>query len=208
MVEKKLYIGNFIAYGFINVLNRIIPFLMLPVVTRLLPNTSDFGVYSIYKTILGFGTPFAILGLYDAMFREYFEKDDMNYKHNVTTTAQRLVLFSSIIVAGVLIIFSSPLSRLFFSSGEQSLVVALAGLGVFIGANKSPIAAPTRMQNQRTIYIVTGLISAIILYVIAIVPIRLDFGFMGLVYGSIVSSAMLLAFFAIRNRRLFLLGKF
>ena len=92
MSRKKLFIENIFAYGFINVLNKIVPFLLLPVITRMLLDVSDYGVFNMYSLVIGFGTPFAILGLYDVMFREYFEKDDQQYKHDVTTTAQRIIL--------------------------------------------------------------------------------------------------------------------
>jgi O-antigen/teichoic acid export membrane protein len=174
----------------------------------MLPDASDFGVYSMYTTIIGFGTPFAILGLYDAMFREYFEKDDQKYRYDVTTTTQRMILFSSIIIALILVLFSSKLSVLFFGTTEYYSILILAGIGVFIGANKSPIQAPTRMQNQRKVYIFSGLLSSISMYAIAITLIYLGFAYFGLIYASIFSALLLLIFFWIRNYKFFLKGSF
>ena len=92
MSRTKLFLENFFAYGFINVLNKIIPLLLLPVITRMLSDPSDFGIYDMYNLIIGFGSPLAMLGMYDAMFREFFEKDDQQYRYNVTSTANRIVL--------------------------------------------------------------------------------------------------------------------
>ena len=80
MSRAKLFLENFFVYGFINILSKIVPLILLPVVTRLLPDTSAFGIFDMYNVIVGFATPLAILGLYDAMFREFFEKDDQQYK--------------------------------------------------------------------------------------------------------------------------------
>ena len=76
----RLLLENFFAYGVINVLNRIIPLLLLPVLTRLLTDTADFGRFDMFNTLVSFGSALAGLGMYDAMFREYFERDDADYK--------------------------------------------------------------------------------------------------------------------------------
>ena len=87
--RAKLFIENFIAYGAINALDKIVPLVMLPIVTRLLTDSADYGRFEMFNTIVGFGSAFAILGIYDAMFREYFEKDDEEYKSLVTSTFLR-----------------------------------------------------------------------------------------------------------------------
>lgn len=52
MSRKKLFIENIFAYGFINIINMIVPFLLLPVITRMLPNTSDYGIYKDRKSVV------------------------------------------------------------------------------------------------------------------------------------------------------------
>ena len=75
--RKKLFIENFLAYGALNALDKIVPLVMLPIVTRLITDTGDYGRFEMFNTIVGFGSSFAVLGMYDAMFREYFEKDSL-----------------------------------------------------------------------------------------------------------------------------------
>lgn len=208
MNRKKLFIENIFAYGFISVLNKTVPFILLPVVTRMLPNTSDFGVYSMYTTIIGFGAPLAILGLYDAMFREFFEKDDLEYRFDVTTTTQRIIMFSSIFFSLLLVVFNSPFSILFFGTAYYSKVLILAGIGIFLTANNSPLSAPTRMMNQKKVFVFSGLLSSILLYAVAIILIYFGYSYLGLIYSSIISGITLFLFFWIRNRDFFLKGKF
>lgn len=208
MSRKKLFIENIFAYGFINILNKIVPFLLLPIITRMLPDASDFGVYSMYTTIVGFGTPLAILGLYDAMFREYFEKEDLQYRYDVTTTTQRMIMLSSLIVSSTLVLFNKNFSYLFFGENAYGNIVILAAIGVFLGGMKSPIQAPTRMQNQRRIFVASGLISSLVTYMLALALIYYGFSYFGLIYSSIIATSVLLIFFWIRNREFFLKGSF
>ncbi|MBF7097821.1 oligosaccharide flippase family protein [Alkalibacter mobilis] len=208
MSRKKLFIENIFAYGFISILNKIVPFLLLPVITRMLPDASDFGVYSMYTTIVGFGTPLAILGLNDAMFREYYEKEDLEYRYNVTTTTQRLIMLSSLIILSILILFNKSFSNLFFGSIDFGKIIILAAIGVFLGGIMSPIQAPTRMQNQRKTFVVSGLISSLVTYILALVLIYHGFSYFGLIYSSIIATFVLLIFFWSRNKAFFIKGSF
>lgn len=208
MSRKKLFIENVFAYGFMNVLNKAVPFLLLPTLTRLLPDASDFGVYSMYTTIVGFGTPLAILGLYDAMFREYFESDNIQYRYNVTTTAQRIVMYTSFFIGVFLVIFSNFFSNLFFGDQNHGTIVILAGLGVFIGGIESPIKAPTKIQNQRKVFTISGVISSLSIYILAIVLINYGFSYYGMIYASIVVGSLICIYFWKRNNAFFVKGAF
>jgi len=206
--RAKLFLENFFAYGFINVLNKVVPLLLLPVVTRLLPDTSSFGIFDMFNVIVGFASPLAILGLYDAMFREFFEKDDNQYKYNVTTTAQRIILLSSTFIMFILILFSKSFSVLFFNTNAYSDIVIYAAIALIFSANMSPIQAPTRMLNKRKIFVISGLVQSGGYYLIAILLIHLGLSYYGLIYANIITSALLIIFFWIQNKRFFLEGKF
>jgi len=206
--RAKLFLENFFAYGFINILNKIVPLILLPVVTRLLPDTSAFGIFDMYNVIVGFATPLAILGLYDAMFREFFEKDDQQYKYNVTSTAERIVLVSSVIITLVLMLFSKPFSSLFFSSDKYRDIVIYSGVALIFSANVSIIQAPTRMLNKRRIYVISGLLQSLGYYLFAILLIKLGFSYYGLIYANIFTTIALLVFFWFQNKNFFLDGKY
>jgi O-antigen/teichoic acid export membrane protein len=208
MSRKKLFIENIFAYGFINTLNKIIPFLLLPVITRILPDASAYGIFSMYTLVIGFGTPFAILGLYDAMFREYFEKDDLQYKYDVTTTAQRIILLSSLVISIILVLLNRIISNLLFGETTFGNIIIFAGIGIFLGANKSPIQAPTRMENQRKVFVVSGLLDSIVTYGLSLILIYLGLSYYGLIYSNVITSLVMVVFFWMRNRDYFLKGRF
>lgn len=208
MNRTKLFIENFFAYGFINILDKIIPVLLLPVITRLLVNPSDFGVYDMYNLIVGFGSPLAMLGMYDAMFREYFEKDSQQYRYNVTSTANHIIMITSSITCLILIIFNTLFSKLFFGESSYGTIVILSAISLLISNNSTIIAAPTRIQNQRKVYVITGLFRSLSYYGIAIILIYFGYSYFGMIFGNLISSLLLIAYFWMLNRKFFTKGKF
>lgn len=199
----RLLIENFFAYGLINVLNKIIPLLLLPVIARLLTDPADFGRFDMFNTLVNFGSALAGLGMYDAMFREFFEKDDPLYKKQVTSSALSIVLWSSIIIASILILFKKPLSMLILGGAKYQLIVVLAAVGVIFHALRSIIAAPTRMRNKRKIYIYSGLLEAGSYYTIAIILIYFGYRYYGLIYSNLISIFLIILFFYLLNRAYF-----
>lgn len=199
--RSKLLIENFLAYGTINALDKIVPLVMLPIVTRLITNTADYGRFEMFNTIVGFGSSFAVLGIYDAMFREYFEKDSLEYKNIVTSTSARIVLVAAFIVSLLLVFFARNTSQLFLNNEESWHIVIWAAVGTFLSANRSIISAPTRMKNQRQIYVFSGISYSLLYYLVAIIFIKKGFNFNGLIYGNLIASAYLLLFFYVLNRK-------
>ena len=137
---------------------------MLPVVTRLMPNTFYFGLSDISSVIVSFGQAIAILGMYDAMFRMFFEEDEERYKKSVCSTALSFTLIMSVIVFAIMIILRRPLAELFFSDSQYANLLCLTAMSVLIGATNSIVSAPTRMENKRGIYLFTNFLSPIISY--------------------------------------------
>lgn len=208
MSRAKLFLENFFAYGLINVLNKIIPFLLLPVITRMLSDPSEFGVYDMYSTIVGFGSPVAMLGMYDAMFREYFEKEDQQYRYNVTSTANRIIMVTSVLVCLVILVFNRQFSSLFFGTMIYGNIVIFSAIELVLSNNKSIIAAPTRIQNKRRVYVFSGLFNSMSYYALAILLVYLGFSYFGMIYANMISSLLILIFFWVLNKDFFTLGKF
>ncbi|WP_434640830.1 hypothetical protein PQ743_04710 [Thermoanaerobacterium thermosaccharolyticum] len=107
MNRAKLFIENFFVYGLGSVISKIVPLFMLPIVTSLMPNTFYYGLNDISNIVISFGSAIAIMGMYDAMFRLFFDKDDLEFKKQVCSSAFYFVMVISIIVFAILIIFKS-----------------------------------------------------------------------------------------------------
>jgi Membrane protein involved in the export of O-antigen and teichoic acid len=205
--RAKLLLKNFATYGLVQALNKVIPLLLLPVITRLLPDTSDYAVFDMFSLILAFGTSLAVMGMYDAMFREYFEKEDQLFRYNVTTSAQRIVLISSLTLSLLLLVLNRSFSYLFFGTDGYGDIVAYASIAFFLSANVSIIQAPTRIQNKGKLFIVSGLLSSACMYVLSVVLLFLGYSYYGLIYSNIVASLVLLLFFWFLNKKYFTKGK-
>ena len=65
---------------------------MVPIVTRLMPSTEYFGLNDLSETVTSFASALAIIGMYDAMFRMFFEKEDENYRKTVCSTTLTFTL--------------------------------------------------------------------------------------------------------------------
>ena len=103
----KLFIENFLVYGLGGIISKIVPLIMVPIITRIMPNTEYFGISDMSQTIISFGSALAVIGMYDAMYRMFFEKDDDKYKKTVCSTALMFTLGTSIIVFLIMILIAA-----------------------------------------------------------------------------------------------------
>ena len=149
MSNLKLFIENFFIYGVGGIISKIIPLIMVPIITRLMPTTDYYGISDLSNTVVQFGSAVAIMGMYDAMYRMFFEMDEEEYKKNVCSTALTFTIFMSIIVFIVMILNRDVIARYFFGNVEYIYVVYLSAIATLVGAATSIISAPTRMQNRR-----------------------------------------------------------
>jgi len=111
MNKFKLFIENFFVYGLGGIISKIIPLIMIPIITRLMPNSTYFGISDMSNTIISFASALAILGMYDAMYRFFFEKDDEENKKKVCSTTLFFTLITSIIISIVIILFKEKISQ-------------------------------------------------------------------------------------------------
>lgn len=174
MMERlKLFISNFLIYGMGGVINKIIPMIMLPFVTRLMPNTEYFGLNDISTIIVQFGSSLAIMGMYDAMFRLFFDRDDKEYQRKICSSALAFTLVTSFIIFFTLLLCNKWLTVLFFSDEKYTTLLYISAISILIGATNSIVSAPTRITNKRTIYLLTNALSSVLSYSISI-PLLLN----------------------------------
>jgi|GEM_PF-1480186 len=76
MNRKKQLLKNFFSYGFAEFISKIMPFLCLPLITRLMPDTAAFGVFNMFTVVSGIGVSLIVLNLNTAVFRDYFVEDE------------------------------------------------------------------------------------------------------------------------------------
>ena len=199
---------NFLVYGLGSVISKVIPLIMLPIITRLMPDPAFYGLFDLSHTITSFGTAIAILGMYDAMFRYFFERDDEEYRKDICSTAFIFTLGTSIAIFLLMILFEKEIAVWVFADEQYGLLVYLTAIATLLGATNGIISAPTRMQNKRKVFLVTNTLSPIIGYAVSIPLLLAGHYLVALPLAGIVSSFLLEGAFAYMNRRFFSFNRF
>lgn len=169
----RLFLENMIVYGLGSVLGKIIPFALLPVITRMLPSTYYYGISDLVEVIVSFGASFSAMGLYDIMFRFFFEKEDEYYRKTLCSSTLTFVLVNAGILGGGLILLREPIARLIFRNNQYSNLVVIAAISIFFSAISLIVAAPTRMKNKKELYLGINAVIPLISYSIAILLLKL-----------------------------------
>ena len=170
MKKAKLFLENFLIYGLGGVISKIIPLIMVPVVTRIMPDSSYFGISDMSHTIVSFGSALAIMGMYDAMYRMFFEKDEIAFKKQVCSTTMVFTMMTSIVLVLCMAFLRKPIARYFFGSESLVYVVDLSTVATLVSATNSIISAPTRMQNKRSIFLIANTAGPVLSYSIHPAP--------------------------------------
>lgn len=208
MKKFKLFIQNFLVYGFGGIISKVIPLIMVPIVTRLMPSSEYYGLNDMANTVISFASALAIMGMYDAMFRLFFDKEDDRFKKSVCSTALIFVLATSILVGLLLLLFRDFIAEAFFHDPQYAYLVYLTAIATFTGASNSIISAPTRMQNQKKIFLITNTISPILSYSISI-PLLLNGHYViALPLAAVISGLTMEIAFGVLNRKWFSLKAF
>lgn len=168
MNKAKLFLENFIIYGFGSIISKIIPFIMVPIATRLMPSSSYYGISDMSDTIVSLCSAVAVMGMYDAMYRMFFEKEDEKFQRVICSTAFIFTVATSIIVFVIMLLLRNFIAESFMGNREYSYLIYITATATLVGATNSIVAAPTRMQNQRKTYILINTISSFVSFGIAI----------------------------------------
>ena len=191
MKKIKLFIDNFRVYGLGGIISKIIPLIMVPIVTRIIPNTDYYGISDLSNTVVSFASSIALMGMYDAMYRLFFEKNSENYKRKVCSTAFIITIFTSVISFFIMCIFNVSIAKIFFGNQKYAYIVYISAIATLVGATNSIISAPTRMQNKRRIYLITNTISPLLAYTIAIPMLLKGYYIIALPLAAMISSAIM-----------------
>ncbi len=208
MNKFRLFIENFFIYGIGGIISKIIPLVMIPIVTRLMPDTGYYGISDLSHTIVSFGSSVAVMGMYDAMYRMFFEKNEENYKRKVCSTALIFTIATSIVVFIIMLLAKNLIAQYFFSNRKYANVVYLSAIATLTGATNSIISAPTRMQNKRKIFLVTNTISPVLSYCISVPMLMAGYYITALPLAAVISGVTMEITFGILNHGWFNLKLF
>ncbi len=207
MKKLKLFLENFLIYGFGGIVSKIIPLIMVPIVTRLMPESSYYRISDMHNTLVSFCSALAILGMYDAMYRMFFDNEEEEYKKEICSTSLGFTVLLSFAVALLMILFKEPLSSLFFKDKRLSWLVCLASITTLVSSTNSLVSAPTRMQNQRKTYVIMNALGPLLSYGISIPLLLSGHYIIALPLAALISGALGEGVFWILNRSWFSIKK-
>ncbi len=208
MKKLKLFIENFLVYGLGGIISKVIPLIMVPIVTRLMPSSDYYGISDLSNTVVSFGSALAIMGMYDAMYRMFFEKDDEQYKKKICSTALCFTMTTSLIVFLIMLLARDYIAQYFFNDRQYAYVVYLSAMATLVGATNSIIAAPTRMQNKRKVFLVTNTLSPLLSYSISIPMLLAGHYVIALPLAAVISGVIMEVTFGVMNHGWFALRRF
>lgn len=203
MRKIKLLIENFLIYGLGGIIGKLIPFIMLPIITRFMPDTSYFGISDLSHLLVSFGSAIALMGMYEAMYRLFFDKEDKDYKIKVCSTALVITVATSSVMCIIVILFREQLAEYIFKNIKYQYLVVISALSILFGASNTIVAAPTRMQNKRKVYLITNLLSPLISYAIVIPLLLNQYYLIALPVATLISYVCMEVIFLFLNRKWF-----
>ena len=133
-----------------------------------MPDTSSFGISDMCTTVVSFGSAIAVMGMYDAMYRMFFEREEEKYKREICSTVLNFTVLTSVVVFLFMIIFKDFIAEKFFGNVKYGYLVYITAISTLVGATNSIVTAPTRMQNKRKVFLVMNTVTPILSYGVAI----------------------------------------
>lgn len=208
MSKFRLFVENFLIYGLGGIISKIIPFVMIPIITRLMPNTFYFGINDMVNVVVSLASAFAVSGMYDAMYRLFFEKEDEEYQKDICSTTLTFTLGLSVFVSCLLCFFRNEVAVYVFNDAELSYLIIISSITTLVSATNSIVSAPTRMQNKRKIFLLLNTVMPVISYSLAVYMLVKGEYYMALPVAALLSGFLSELFFFYLNKRWFSLKRF
>jgi O-antigen/teichoic acid export membrane protein len=195
MFDKiKQLSGHVLVYGFGNVGNRVVGFLLIPVYSRYLA-PEDYGVLALVAMLGQILYTLMNMGQSSALFRTYFRHDDPKDRETVVATSLWLILGLSCPIGLLALVLSKPLSSLLTGSPVYTVWVVLAIAGVTFKVLLRLPMAVLRAREQSRRYAGISVAQTVVGLVLAIVfVVGLHLGGRGVLLSQLVAELAVCAY--------------
>lgn len=208
MSRTKLFLENILVYGFGGMISKLIPFIMLPIITRLYPKSEYIGLNDLSTTFVQFAAAIAVCGMYDAMFRLFFDDDRLDAQQRVCSTALIFVTATTVVLTVLCSLFRYQIAKIYFGDEKYVYLVMITILGFLVSSTNQIVSAPTRIQNKRKVFLVTNTISPLISYSVAIPLIMRGYYILAMPIATIIAGVSLEVAFGFMNGKFFKISSF
>jgi O-antigen/teichoic acid export membrane protein len=186
----KRLVKQSLVYGIGYSLTRFIGFLLLPLYTNCLP-TEEYGVAALVFTFLAISNVIFTLGLNTAFLRFFVLADTKEEKKTIFSTVYLSTIFTTVLFAALLFIFSPHLSRLIINQARFSGLIRLSsGILLFDTFSIFPLLI-LRGEQQSGKFIKISLANVITSFTLNILFIvHLNWGVEAIFRANLIASAV------------------
>ncbi len=181
-LHNSLFKSSFI-YTLTSILNSAIPFLLLPILTRYL-TPEDYGIVAMFNVVVSIVGTFTGLSVNGAIQREYYNKENINFKVYVGNTM--IILFASTLLT---LLFSLLFEKIYikyipFDSLWMSLIVIMSSFQFLTLSNLALYQAQRKAFQYGLIQISQTLIN-VLLSILFVVMFHLNW--QGRILGQLIA---------------------
>lgn len=189
--KTSLFKTSFIYAG-TNILNRAIPFFLLPILTRYL-TPEDYGIVSMFGIVVNILVSFVGINTHGAIARNYYDKTKYEMKNYISSTFMILILSVSIISV-LFLIGGQYLASLASLPSMFIWVALLIAIAQFITKVTLVLWQVQKQALQYGLFSFGNSTSNVLLSIVFVVG--LGFSWQGRIYAQLIS-AILFLFLAI-----------
>ncbi len=185
---------NSLIYSLGNVSAKLVGFILLPVYTKYL-TIADYGVLAILEITGQFLSAVFDLGLSFALNRWYWEKDFRDRQKSLFFTIFTTLVIVGVFLLTVLLLNSTLISQLLFSSKEHSLLINLMSITVALNILSRALLNLMRIQERSTLYAISNLTRFTVNLVLTVYFIvKLNKGIEGIYLAQIIGFLVFFTF--------------
>ena len=126
-------IRNGSVYTISTIIEKAIPFLLLPIITRYL-SAEEYGIYAMFTVLIGLYVPLSSLMTQSAIFRSFYE-NKVDYADYISNSI--IVLISSVLIISILTIINIDfISKISGIKNYWIYTLILIGIFQFLAYNR------------------------------------------------------------------------
>jgi len=179
----KKFGKNILIYGITNAFKALVPFLMLPILTKYL-NAEEYGILSLIEVSILFLTPFISLNINSAINVEYFKMNKKELR-NYITNALELSVISTIIFIFFIFIMNNSLTKFLHIN---NLLLLWLPIFAFLRVISSVVLGLYQVSNNAVDYAIYTIIQTVIDFVLSyLFVVIFKLGYIGRLEGVYIA---------------------
>lgn len=183
-VSLRRFLSDTVIYGLVDVSDKAIGFVLLPVTTALL-SREDYGILAIFGTSSGVLFLLYSLGMLNGFFRFYTATEDPAEQRRIFNTTLWTVTISSLFWSAGMLILASQLDRWLFDGGGSGYVWML-GVVTFFQFLESFGAARLQADGRPWMFVFVSVSRTIFMRGIGLLLILAGHGAWGWIIGELL----------------------